>query len=397
MRTTIKILLVMLLLCSVLGAAVYLDNHHGLVDLPQKTQAELFAEAEKQAPTVPQTTVAETTGAVPAAAVETTPETESAEAEAETEPAQQRFQLTFVGDCTLGANPTNYYAGVGFIKTVGEDYGYPFRNVLSYLESDDATFANLEGALTDTGNPADKTHTFRGPASYGRILTQNSVDVVTLANNHSFDYGQTGYDSTRAVLDEAGIPYVKRDSSRLVTLECGLKVGLYGTVYFSFDQEDMKAEIAQLREQGAELVIVAAHWGTEGTYHPTEEQTQLGHAAIDAGADIVWGSHPHVLQPIEEYNGGVIYYSLGNFCFGGNGSPDDMDTALLQQEVIRDAQGKVSLGTLKIVPCSVSSVADRNNFQPTPLTVGSEEYNRALSKLEGTFTGSDLKIHKIAK
>ena len=345
----------------------------------------------------PETTVEQTTEAVMETRGYVEPTQPPETAPAETVPQEERFLLTFVGDCTLGANPSNYYAGVGFIKTVGEDYGYPFRNVLSYFERDNATFANLEGALTDKGNPADKTHTFRGPADYSRILTQNSVDVVTLANNHSMDYGKTGYDSTLAALDGAEIPYVERDSSRLVTLEGDLKVGLYGMVYYAFDLEDMKAEIAALRQQGAELVIVAPHWGTEGTYQPTQQQIQVGHAAIDAGADIVWGSHPHVLQPIEEYNGGVIFYSMGNFCFGGNGNPDDLDTALLQQEVIRTPDGRVSLGTLRIVPCSVGSEPGKNNFQPTPMAVGTEEYNRALSKLEGTFQGPNLKIHKNGK
>jgi len=147
-----------------------------------------------------------------------------------------------------------------------------------------------------------------------------------------------------------------------------------------------------LKEQGCDLIIFTPHWGTEGTYKPTAEQTEVGHAAIDAGADIVYGSHPHVLQPIEEYNGGVIYYSLGNFSFGGNGYPQDYDTALLQQEVIRDADGNVTLGALTIVPANVSSISSRNNYQPTPYEAGSEEYNRVLSKLDGTFRGPNLKI-----
>lgn len=308
------------------------------------------------------------------------------------EPArEQRYLLTFVGDCTLGANPNNYYAGVGFIKTVGEDYGYPFRNVLDYFTGDDATFINLEGALTDQGCPVEKTFTFRGPSDYINILTQNSVEAVTLANNHSYDYGQIGYSSTCSLLEGAGISYVERDSARLVTLDSGLKVGLYGTVYY-LDLADMEAEIASLRQQGAELVIVAAHWGYEGSYQPNSEQINAAHGAIDAGADIVWGSHPHVLQPIESYNGGVIFYSLGNFSFGGNAYPKDYDTALLQQEVIRGSDGTVSLGEMKIVPCCVSSVSDRNNFQPTPLAEGTEAYDRVLSKLDGTFSGYNLNI-----
>lgn len=378
MRKTVIILAVLAVLCGVI--AVVCLNYPGVSRPAQMDAAASAAATETTAGTEPVF-----------AAVQ--PETEPQE----TAPQEERFLLSFVGDCTLGANPSNYYAGVGFIKTVGEDYDYPFRNVLSYFEADDATFANLEGALTDTGNPMDKTHTFRGPTSYSEILTRNSVDVVTLANNHSYDYGQTGYDSTKETLEEAGIPYVERDSSRLVTLDCGLTVGLYGMVYYAFDLEDMKAEISDLRQQGAELVIVAPHWGNEGNYRPTQQQTEVGHAAIDAGADIVWGSHPHVLQPIEEYHNGIIYYSMGNFCFGGNGKPDDLDSVLLQQEVIRTPDGSVSLGKVKIIPCSISSVPEINNFQPTPMAVGGEDYNRVLSKLGGTFAGPNLKIHKIAK
>ena len=141
---------------------------------------------------------------------------EAATTPTETQPQEERFVLTFVGDCTLGANPKNTYADVGFPRVVGEDYTYPFKDVVSYFEADDATFVNLEGTLTDVGNPADKTYTFRGSPAYSHILTDNSVEAVTLANNHSFDYGQAGYNSTRTVLEDAGIPYGERDSGVLI-------------------------------------------------------------------------------------------------------------------------------------------------------------------------------------
>ncbi len=309
----------------------------------------------------------------------------------ETEPKEERFLLTFVGDCTFGSNPTNAYAGFGFLKTVGEDYSYPFRNVIEYFENDELTLLNLEGPLTDVGNPMQKTHTFRGPTEYVNILTENSVEAVTIANNHTMDYGQIGYDSTAEVLEKAGVSFVERDSSAVVITKNGLKIGLYGAVYYLLDTETICAGIRSLKAQGCDLVIFLPHWGTEGTYRPTREQTEVGHAAIDAGADIVCGSHPHVLQPIEEYNGGVICYSLGNFSFGGNGYPKDYDTALIQQEVIRDENG-VRLGERTIVPCNVSSVSDRNNYQPTPYEAGREDYSRVLSKLDGSFAGPNLPI-----
>ena len=161
--------------------------------------------------------------------------------------------LTFVGDCTLGANPSNYYAGSGFIQTIGENYDYPFRNVAVYFQNDNATLANLEGPLTDSGNPADKTHTFRGPTAYSQILTEGSVDIVTLANNHTLDYGQTGYDSTVKTLKEANVPFVERDGTCLLTLNTGLKVGLYGMVYYDLNRQAMEDGISDLRSQGADL------------------------------------------------------------------------------------------------------------------------------------------------
>lgn len=317
----------------------------------------------------------------------TTPQkTAPAETEpTETEAQPETFLLTFAGDCTLGSNPKNAYADFGFLKTVGEDYGHPFRNVLTYFENDDFTMVNLEGALCDSGNPVKKKHTFRGPTAYTAILTENSVEAVTVANNHSMDYGPKGYASTIEALNSAGVPYVERDSTTLVTTESGLTIGLYGMVYYKLDVEKMVQGITELKEQGAELIIVAPHWGVEGTYRPTAQQTEVGHAAIDAGANIVFGTHPHVLQPIENYNGGVIYYSLGNFSFGGNGKPDDFDTALLQQEVIRQPDGSVTLGELTRIPACVSSVDGRNNYQPTPLAQDSKAYGRVLSKLDGSF------------
>ncbi len=302
----------------------------------------------------------------------------------ETQPQEERFLLTFTGDSTLGASPFNYYAPFGFVETVGEDYGYPYRNVIGYFAEDECTFANLEGPLTNEGYPQEKTHTFRGPENFVQILTENSVDLVSLANNHSYDYGQTGYDNTLGTLKEANLPFVERDGSRILTTPNGLTIGVYGAVYYKLDVEAIAVEIAKLRET-CDLVIFAPHWGTEMTYQPTKEQVDVGHAAIDAGADIVWGSHPHVLQPMEAYGNGLIFYSMGNFSFGGNGMPDDFDTALIQVEVIRDSQRTISLGEVNIVPCCVSSIPERNNYQPTPYPEGCEEYLRVLSKLNGSY------------
>ena len=120
------------------------------------------------------------------------------------------------------------------------------------------------------------------------------------------------------------------------------------------------------------------------------DQWKAAYKAIDAGVDIVYGHHPHVLQKIEEYNGGYIFYSLGNFCFGGNQSPTDMDTAMMQIDVIRDLDGNVTMGELTIIPCCISSISGSNNYQPTPYREGTEGYERVMQKLSGTWTGNNL-------
>lgn len=309
----------------------------------------------------------------------------------EPEPQDEHFILTFAGDCTLGSNPVNYYASASFINLVGEDYGYPFRNVLEYFENDDFTMVNLEGTLCDGGAPANKTFTFRGPSAYINILTENSVEAVNLANNHTLDYGAAGYASTKALLEEGEIAYVERNATAIFTTESGLTIGLCAA-NFTFDVDTVRAQVEQLREQGAEIVVFAVHWGQEGSYRPMKYHETLAHELIDAGVDILFGTHPHVLQKVEQYNGGVILYSMGNFCFGGNHQPKDLDTALVQQEVIRDPEGNISLGELTLIPASISSIPVQNNFQPTPYEEGSEEYDRAMSKLDGTWTGYDLVV-----
>ena len=303
----------------------------------------------------------------------------------ETEPPEETLLLTFVGDCTFGCVPEAWYAQMGFIKTIGQDYGYPFRNVLSYFENDEFTMVNLEGALTRDGVRQNKAYTFLGPPEYVNILTENSVEAVTLANNHSWDFGEFGYITTKNTLEEAGVPYVETNDIAAITTENGLTIGVYGTVYYNMDTEDMLSGIARLQELGVDLIVVAPHWGAEGYYQPNQTQIDYGHAAIDAGADIVYGSHPHVLQPIEYYGDGVIYYSLGNFSFGGNSAPDDFDTAIIQQEVIRDASGTVRLGHTHIIPACISSAGDWNNYQPTPYSEGGEAWNRVMDKLEGRY------------
>lgn len=335
----------------------------------------------------------------PSSVAETIPPT-APEPSLPTEPTQaptlpprepREFLLTFVGDCTLGSDVKSYGAMYSFVWTVGEDYDYPFRNVAEYFQKDDFTMANLESVLADSGRPGSGIFSFRGPTAYTEILSGSSVEAVTIANNHAMDFHQEGYDSTCQALEDAGIAYVQRDDSLLYTTESGLTIGVYALLY-TVDREDLRREVAALREQGAQLIIGAFHWGVEGAYRPIAEQEKLAHEAIDAGIDILYGSHSHVLQRIESYGSGLIYYSLGNFSFGGHQWPRDLDSAIIQQRVVLAPDGTITLGETEILPVCISSSPPSNNFQPTPYEEGSEGWNRVISKLEGTWTGPDLKV-----
>ena len=321
------------------------------------------------------------------------PTTEPTEPPAEpTEPPQTSFVLTFTGDCTLGSLPSLFTVDQCFVPTVGEDYGYCFRNFAEVFAADDLTMINLESVFANQGVPSEKLFAFRGPTEYINILTSSSVEAVTLANNHTMDFGAEGYESTKQTLESGNVTYVEQDGSAIYTTEGGLVVGLYAAAFVR-DNADMRQEIDSLKQRGAQIIVAAIHWGEEGYYRPIPAQTSWAHDLIDAGADIVWGNHPHTLQPIEYYKDGVIFYSLGNFSFGGNNFPLDLDAAVLQQEVVLDENGNATLGELTIIPCSISSMPVQNNFQPTPYEEGSPEYLRAMSKLDGTFKGANLVVN----
>ena len=294
---------------------------------------------------------------------------------------EESFLLTFVGDCTLGSDARVYGVKYSFIDVIGEDYDYPFRNVAQYFQEDDCTFVNLETVLKDEGCVIKENgFAFRGPTAYTKILTGSSVEAVTIANNHIRDYGIQGVESTRKALEEAELPYVEQDTYRVITTDSGLHIGIYGG-FFQVDVKKVEKAVEEMKRQGAELIVMAIHWGIEGSYRPNTDQENLGRQLIDLGVDIVYGCHSHVLQRVEEYNGGIIYYSLGNFSFGGNHSPKDMDTVILRQQVLRHKDGTVTLGTLTPIPACVSSQRPQNDFQPTPYKEGTEDYARVLQKL----------------
>ena len=276
--------------------------------------------------------------------------------------------VSAVGDCTLGTDESFNTSTSFNAYEAMNGTSYFFQNVRSILEADDATFANFEGTLTTETAREAKEYAFKGDPSYTQILTDGSIDVVTLANNHSSDYGAKSLTDTEEALDAAGIDYCIGDKIAVKEVN-GIPTAFIG-IYVLNDgmarEEQVKQTIAAAKQQGAKLVIVAFHWGTEKATEPDETQKSLAHTAIDCGADLVVGHHPHVLQAIEYYKGKYIAYSLGNFCFGGNSAPSDMDTMIFQQTFTIEKGEVQAAAAATVVPCSISSTAGYNDYQPTP-------------------------------
>jgi len=306
-------------------------------------------------------------------------------------PKDQVFTLSFAGDCTLGDDYSWYGGSNCFLDVVDGRYDYPLKNVLQYFGNDDFTMVNFEGVLSGWLTPVEKAFRFRAPVEYAQVLTEGSVEAVNLANNHIYDYGQAGYESTKKAIDGVGVTYVEEYATAMHTTEKGLVIGLYAS-QFGMDMDHMRNAVRKLRENGAQIVIIAYHGGIEGGYRPTAEEKYIARGCIDAGADIFFGHHPHVLQPMEHYNGGLIMYSLGNFAFGGNPYPGDYDTAVIQQQVIVSPDGTVRLGDTLRIPCSISSVSYINDYCPTPYGFGTKQHFRVLTKLDGVFNGPDLNV-----
>lgn len=261
------------------------------------------------------------------------------------------------------------------------DFNYFFENVKSVFEADDLTIVNFEGTLTDSTTREDKQFAFKADKSYAEILTDGFVEAANLANNHSKDYGEQSYNDTMDALDEAGITNFGYDRVAIKKVK-GIKVGLVGTYVLADGlgvKDSMEKNIQDLKDGGAQVIIASFHWGEEKAEYPNDVQVELAHAAIDAGADLVLGHHPHVLQGIEQYKGKNIVYSLGNFCFGGNMYPSDMDTMIFQQTFTLKGGKLQEDNVTNIIPCSISSVEDYNNYQPTP--AAGEKETEILNKI----------------
>lgn len=297
-------------------------------------------------------------------------------------PEDEILTLSAVGDCTLGDPIGADKAPEGFHKTHddnGADMKRPFSGVIEVLDADDLTIANLEGTLTTATQRTDVAFSFRGRPEFASMLVHGSVDLVNLSNNHAMDCGQAGVDDTQKSLDAVNVGYFGLGKADVRTVK-GIEVHNLG--YTGGDIKVLSSMVSAVKKHKREdnLTIVSFHWGSEGSNATNDVQQKLGRAAIDAGADLVLGHHPHVLQGIEDYKGRKIVYSLGNFVFGGNAHPGSFDTMIFQAKFKKDGSKVVALG-YDIVPVSISSQASFNDFKP--MLLEGAEADRIRSDVEG--------------
>ena len=299
--------------------------------------------------------------------------------------------ITCTGDFTIGGD--NYHNKTAFYDVLNNadnqgDINFTMKNVRDILKADNLTIVNFEGTFTDSQyvprNKRDNKFLFNISPNYANVLPDNSIEAVSLANNHVMDHGEEAYEETKKTLREAGVIYSTQEDigefhvndTITIAMLSYLCIDMYGKPAGGYDtfEEKVCADITRAKEQYP-LVIVSFHWGNEPTktdpargYQPTKNQLRLGRMAVDAGADLIIGNHSHRIQPIEYYNGSYICYSLGNFCFSGNDNPSDMNAILFQTRFRFSKSGNVANTGIKIIPIQITSIKGKNNYQPTPIT-----------------------------
>lgn len=284
----------------------------------------------------------------------------------EAEPKPIEITISFLGDCLL-ATLYGYSNTDSFNDTAQNvEAEYFFEGVIDIIGNDDFTIANAENVFTD--KPLKESYKgyspaywFKSPSKNAEIYAKNSIDLVSLANNHTYDYGVEGYHDTIAAVEAAMVDWT--DETRPVVLEKdGIKIAVISLVLYRYeDYEKTFEQIAEYKNK-ADAIIVFFHGGTERLHIPEEFKENAARAFIDAGATCVIGSHPHVLQPFEEHNGGHILYSLGNFCYGSSAHPENR-TIIFQETLTFDSDGNFISMQENIVPCYVYTGLS-NNYQP---------------------------------
>lgn len=290
----------------------------------------------------------------------------------------QTITISAVGDCTLGRNYKMAYENSwdDCFSQFGPEYF--LQNVCDVFQKDDITIANLEGVLSESAPRQEtfyrqkkdrideKAYCHLGKPEYLTALTLGGVDVLSFANNHNIDYGLQGFKDTLNACDTYQVPVAYYDNVVRLTVS-DLTVGIVSidSTYCSLDmaEEYLRKAIADLRTD-CDLIVSCMHWGKNYETLPNDEQRYLGHLCVDLGADMVIGNHAHILQGVERYKGRYIFYSLGNFSYGGRAIPKDVDTMIAQQTFTFKNGELVIDDNVTILPCWMSTKTEINDFCP---------------------------------
>jgi poly-gamma-glutamate capsule biosynthesis protein CapA/YwtB (metallophosphatase superfamily) len=279
-----------------------------------------------------------------------------------------RFTFTAVGDIMLDR-------GVGSrIKKYRPDY--PFAHVAGLLKNADLTFGNLESMISKTGKKTlGKEVTFRADIDSVAGLSFAGIDIVSLANNHAIDFGDAALIETMDILAHNRIAYIGAGANfaaahrparfNINTIEIAFLAYSYefdkvkeaseSPGIAVIDAEQVKQDIISCR-RWADIVIISCHWGWEYSDHPDNETREFAQAAIDSGADLLIGHHPHVIQGVEKYKKGLICYSLGNFVF------DQIGSRVKRGLILKCTLGKSGLLRATLLPI----IIDQSEFRPRP-------------------------------
>lgn len=275
--------------------------------------------------------------------------------------------LTVGGDCVLGTREEWQQEAYSFLTVVAErGPDWPWRGLREIFLADDMTLLNLECVLQEgnQGHDSGKQHTFRGAPAYAEMLLPAGVEQVNVANNHFIDYRKAGQASTLAALEAAGVAYSGFGHAYIWEAE-GLRIGFGGCreTVWKENPRQVRQDIRALQQEDCDLIIYSCHWGKE--YSPTHNRTQerMADYAIACGADILIGTHPHVVQGVEKRGGALVLWSLGNLVFGGTHEMTTFDAMLAQLE-LHFRNGAYTGAQLRLLPVLTSGAIPANDFSP---------------------------------
>lgn len=301
-------------------------------------------------------------------------------------PEPETFDVTisFTGDNMLASYKNQTTAGSFNEYAEQREPTYFLEKVRPIFEADDFTIVNLENVFTDRKLQAvsknhDPAYWYCSKTSNVNILTSSSVEGVSIANNHTFDYGQQGYNDTVQTLNDANLPYGFNEHIMYFEKN-GFTIAVICHGLWGEWQADDIIKYINKAEMESDYQIVFYHGGKEKVHEPDKWRVRASRKLVDAGADLVIGNHPHVLQPREFYNGAEILYSMGNFCYGGSRAPENR-TIIYQMMLTVGENNQIVSAISSIIPCYVYT-AERNNYQPAPIE-NQEEIDKVLAFMYG--------------